>query len=163
MYDRAPIVVTPNACALPERNERTYPAVSEPPPCPRKCRATRAAAQGATLHPQALAATNSYNKTSDPIGRMPSRVPDLSFSSESDESDISSTPPEPTSFPSHHPPISIVVDGTVGPAAALAFLPHANERVKPRRERSRSKTRGACSARKSEFALPDLDGCLGGF
>jgi hypothetical protein len=99
---------------------------------------------------------------------MPSLVPDLSSSSESDESDISSTPPERTHFPPAvhhhyhlHPPIPIVIDGTADAAAvALAFLPHANEREKPR---SRSKTRGTRTVRKSEFAIPELDGCLGGF
>jgi hypothetical protein len=98
---------------------------------------------------------------------MPSLMPDLWSSSESDESDISSTPPERTHFPpaGHHlyhlhPPIPIVVDGTADASAALAFLPHANEQKKPR---SRSKTRGARTVRKSEFSLPELDGCLGGF
>ena len=182
IYDRAPIVVLPNACALPERNGRTYTPSNES--CAKR-RSTRAVAHGATLHPQAFAATavpSSSPKTSvsDPAGRMPSLVPDLSSCSESDESDISSTPPVPTHFPStalhyhhhhHHPqhqhqhqhqhaPISIVVDGTADPSAALAFLPHANEREKPR---SRSKTRGTRTVRKSEFAIPELDGCLGGF
>jgi hypothetical protein len=176
-YDRAPIVVLPNACALPERNGRTYTPSNESCAA-RKRRSTHAAAQGATLHPQALAAaaapSNPKTSVSDPAGRMPSLVPDLSSCSESDESDISSTPPVPTHFPStglhyhhqyhhhhhHHAPISIVVDGNADPATALAFLPHANEREKPR---SRSKAHGTRTARKSEFALPDLDGCLGGF
>jgi hypothetical protein len=177
-YDRAPIVVLPNACALPERNGRTY-TPNESYSDARKRRSTHAAAQGATLHPQAFAAPaatplSPKTSVSDPAGRMPSLVPDLSSCSESDESDISSTPPVSTHFPStgihyhhhqyhqyhHHAPISIVVDGTADTAAALAFLPHANEREKPR---SRSKTRGTRTARKSEFALPDLDGCLGGF
>ena len=173
-YDRAPIVVLPNACALPERNGRTY---TESCNAARKRRSTQAAAQGATLHPQALAASaapsSAQTSVSDPAGRMPSLVPDFSSCSESDESDISSTPPISTHFPPsglHYPhhhhhhhqyaPISIVVDGNADPAAALAFLPHANEREKPR---SRSKTRGTRTSRKSEFALPELDGCLGGF
>ncbi|KAI9444566.1 hypothetical protein H4582DRAFT_826596 [Lactarius indigo] len=174
IYDRAPIVVLPNACAMPERNGRTYTPPSESCAA-RKRRSTRAVAQGATLHPQAFAAASptapavpAASSVSDPAGRMPSLVPDLS-SSESDESDISSTPPAPSHFPQmgqyqyHNPPISIVLDGAAD-AAALAFLPHANEREKPRRERSRSKTRGTRTAvRTSEFALPELDGCLGGF
>ncbi|KAH9058289.1 hypothetical protein EDB87DRAFT_934764 [Lactarius vividus] len=174
-YDRAPIVVLPNACAMPERNGRTFTPPSESCAA-RKRRSTRAVAQGATLHPQAFAAshttpavTAAVSSVSDPAGRMPSLVPDLS-SSESDESDISSTPPHPSHFPQmgqyqyHPPPISIVLDGAADAAAALAFLPHANEREKPRRERSRSKTRGTrTTVRTSEFALPELDGCLGGF
>jgi hypothetical protein len=172
-YDRAPIVVLPNACALPERNGRTYTPSNDE--SARKRRSTHATSQGATLHPQAFttspAAPSSSPKTSvlDPAGRLPSLVPDLSSCSESDESDVSSTPPVSTHFPSmgyhhhrhhhHHAPISIVVDGTADPATALAFLPHANEREKPR---SRSKTRGTRTVRKSEFAV-ELDGCLGGF
>ena len=179
-YDRAPIVVLPNACALPERNGRTYtPSNDESCATARKRRSTHATtSQGATLHPQAFTTsptTSSSPKTSilDPAKRLPSLVPDLSSCSESDESDVSSTPPVPTHFPSmgyhhhhhhhqhhHHAPISIVVDGTADPATALAFLPHANEREKPR---SRSKARGTRTVRKSEFALPELDGCLGGF
>lgn len=177
-YDRAPIVVLPNACAMPERNGRTYTPSNEPCDA-RKRRSTRAVAQGATLHPQAFVATSSApapvpnSKAStiilDSTGRMPSLVPDLS-SSESDESDISSTPPDRTHFPSavhqqyyfhqHHPSIPIIVDGSPSASAAFAFLPHANEREMPR---SRSKTRGTRTVRKSEFALPELDGCLGGF
>jgi hypothetical protein len=95
---------------------------------------------------------------------MPSLVPDLS-SSESDEYDVSSTPPNPMHFPSTgHPPISIHMDGTGDAVAALSFLPHANEREKPRRDRTHSKSPGSSrSMRKSEFAAPELDGCLGGF
>ncbi|KAH8981455.1 hypothetical protein EDB86DRAFT_2834868 [Lactarius hatsudake] len=178
IYDRAPIVVLPNACAMPERNGRTFTPPSESCAA-RKRRSTRAAAQGATLHPQAFAASSyatpaaaaAASSVPDPTGRsMPSLVPDLS-SSESDESDISSTPPLASHFPQmgqyqyHPPPISIVLDGAPdAAAAAFAFLPHANEREKPRRERSRSKTRGTrTTVRASEFALPELDGCLGGF
>ncbi|KAH9170575.1 hypothetical protein EDB89DRAFT_1274289 [Lactarius sanguifluus] len=173
IYDRAPIVVLPNACAMPERNGRTFTPTSESCAA-RKRRSTRAVAQGATLHPQAFAAAHTAppppppasSSVPDPTGRMPSLVPDLS-SSESDESDISSTPPHLSHFPQmgqcqyHHPPISIAAPDA---AAAFAFLPHANEREKPRRERSRSKPRSArTTAQASEFALPELDGCLGGF
>jgi hypothetical protein len=175
IYDRAPIVVLPNDCALPARNERNYTPSSD---CPKKRRSAQAAAAyGATLHPlafaesakaQAAAGTVSAAPVSpaNAVGRMPPLVADLS-SSESDESDVSSTPFVPNRYPSTgHPPISIV-DGNGDPTAtALSFLPHANEREKPRKERgSRSRPHGGSprSVRKSEFAVPDLDGCLGGF
>ncbi|KAI0281216.1 hypothetical protein BGY98DRAFT_1088596 [Russula aff. rugulosa BPL654] len=132
IYDRAPIVVLPNDCALPARNERNYTPSSD---CPKKRRSAQAAAAyGATLHPlafaesaQAAAGTVSAAPVSpaNAVGRMPPLVADLS-SSESDESD----------------------------------------REKPRKERSsRSRPHGGSprSVRKSEFAVPDLDGCLGGF
>jgi hypothetical protein len=173
-YDRAPIVVLPNDCALPARNERTYTPSSE---CSKKRRSAQAAAtaHGAALHPHAFAEPAKAQATAgsvppapvspaDPGGRVPPLVADLS-SSESDESDVS-TPPVPHRFPSTgHPPISIVDGNGDAAATALSFLPHANEREKPRKERnSRSRPHGSPrSVRRSEFAVPDLDGCLGGF
>jgi hypothetical protein len=175
IYDRAPIVVLPNDCALPARNERTYTPSSE---CSKKRGSAQSAtAHGAVLHPRAFAESQATAGTvtvsaavvspADPVGRVPPLVADLS-SSESDESDVSSTPPVPNRFPSTgHPPISIV-DGNGDAAAtatALSFLPHANEREKPRKERS-SRSRPHCSprsVRRSEFAVPELDDCLGGF
>jgi len=174
IYDRAPIVVVPNDCALPARNERTYTPSSE---CSKKRRSAQEAAPvyGAAIHPHALAeparaqaAAGTVSATSvspaDPVGRVPPLVADLS-SSESDESDVS-TPPVPSRFPSTgHPPISIVDGNGDATATALSFLPHANEREKPRKERnSRSRPHTSPrSVRTSEFAVPDLDGCLGGF
>lgn len=165
IYDRAPIVVLPNVCALPARNERTYNPSNEcPSSSSKKRRSTHANGAQAALHPHAF--REASVAPSDPAARqyqhqqVPQLVPDLS-SSESDESDINSVPPDPTHFPSTgHPPISIV--DCSGDAAALSFLPHANEREKPRRERSRTRG-GPRTARKSEFELPELDGCLGGF
>ena len=169
MYDRAPIVVLPNACALPARHERTYPPSRE---CPssssssKKRRSTHAkgaqAVAAVAHHPHAF--REAPVASSDPRQhhqQLPQLVPDLS-SSESDESDINIVPPDRTHFASTgHPPISIV-DCSGEASAALSFLPHANEREKPRRERSRTRG-GPRSVRKSEFALPELDGCLGGF
>jgi hypothetical protein len=195
IYDRAPIVVLPNVCALPERNERTYPPSSECPPSPsspsssssstKKRRPAQhaksgsaqaaVAGAGAALHPHAFRDASSSDSAArqyhqqPPQLQLPQLVPDLS-SSESDESDVNGgLPPDPTHFSSTgHPPISIIIDGSSDAAAAaqLAFLPHANEREKkPRRERSRTRGGGGLprSARKSEFALDELDGCLGGF
>ncbi|KAF8492755.1 hypothetical protein F5888DRAFT_871346 [Russula emetica] len=174
-YDRAPIVVLPNDCALPARNERTYTPSNE---CSKKWRSAQAAtAHGAALHPHAFATESAKVQAPagiisavpvspvDPVGRVPPLVADLS-SSESDESDVSSTPLVPNRFPSTgHPPISIVDGNGDASATALSFLPHANEREKPRKERnSRSRSHGSPrSVRKSEFAVAELDGCLGGF
>lgn len=174
-YDRAPIVVLPNVCALPARNERTYVPSGE---CPKKHRSAQVAtAYGAELHPHAFAEPAKVQVAAagsipavpvsppDPAGLVPPLVADLS-SSESDESDVSNTPLVPNRFPSMgHPPISIVDGNGEAAAAALSFLPHANEREKPRKERSsRSRPHGSPrSVRKSEFAVPELDGCLGGF
>jgi hypothetical protein len=174
IYDRAPIVVLPNDCALPARNERTYDPSGE---CPKKRRSAQATAYGAALHPlafaesakaQAAAGTVPAASVSpaDAVGRVPPLVADLS-SSESDESDVSSTPLIPNRYPSTgHPPISIVDGNGDATSTALSFLPHANDREKPRKERgSRSRPHSGSprSVRKSEFAVPELDGCLGGF
>ena len=194
IYDRAPIVVAPNDCALPARNERTYtPPSSE---CSKKRRSaittttTTTTGHGhgaAALHhhhafPESAAKAHHHHHheatagiisaasgvaPADPMGRVPvpPLVADLS-SSESDESDVSSTPPVPNRFPSMgHPPIAIVDGNGDATATALSFLPHANEREKPRKERtSRSRPHGSPrSVRRSEFAVPELDGCLGGF
>jgi hypothetical protein len=173
IYDRAPIVVLPNDCALPARNERTYPPPSE---CAKKRGSAQSAtAHGVALHPRAFAESAKAQappgtvsaapvSPADPVGRVPPLVADLS-SSESDESDVS-TPPVPHRFPSTgHPPIAIVDGSADATATALSFLPHANEREKPRKERnSRSRPHGSPRlVRKSEFAVPELDGCLGGF
>ncbi len=174
IYDRAPIVVAPNVCALPARNERTYPPSSE---CPKKRRSAYApTANGAALHPLAFAESTKAQAAGngivsavsvsppDPVARVPPLVADLS-SSESDESDVS-TPPVPSRFPStSHPPISIVDGNGDANATVLSFLPHANGLERPRKERcGRSRSHGSPrSVRKSEFAVPELDGCLGGF
>ena len=180
IYDRAPIVVLPNVCALPARNERTYTPSSSECLSSKKHRSAHAAAQGATLHPHAIAGAQQAQAHAQAqaqqahaaataaavasVPGLPPLVPDLS-SSESDESDVYSSPPIPSLFPSSgHPPISLV-DGTSDAAAALSFLPHANQREKPRKERAhRSRPHGSPRVmRTSEFAVPDLDGCLGGF
>ncbi|KAI0281172.1 hypothetical protein BC826DRAFT_1143631, partial [Russula brevipes] len=91
IYDRHPIVVSPNACALPERNERTDVPCSEGTSSPRKWRSSHDA-QGVALHPHAFTALSpAQSAPLDPTGRMPSLVPDLS-SSKSSKSDVSSTP-----------------------------------------------------------------------
>ncbi|KAH7919562.1 hypothetical protein BV22DRAFT_1022785 [Leucogyrophana mollusca] len=106
-YDRSPIVVTPNSCALPERGcpGRTYTLDEERPmsTSPPK----RRSHHGIHLHPRAVSSQMSYSPprmgaTDDDPQRTPTRtspmtlpplIPDLS--SESDESDgFVSPPPE---------------------------------------------------------------------
>ncbi|KAH9987702.1 hypothetical protein BJV77DRAFT_964711 [Russula vinacea] len=116
IYDRAPIVVPPNVCALPARNERTYTPSANPSPAPQRNadrprrgpprtapRCTRTLSRS---RPEQAHQAQAYAAASDPAGRMmPALVPDLS-SSESDESDVNSTPPIPNHYVSMgHPPI----------------------------------------------------------
>ncbi|KIK97241.1 hypothetical protein PAXRUDRAFT_825133 [Paxillus rubicundulus Ve08.2h10] len=107
-YDRSPIIVAPNTCALPERGcpGRTYtldehdPSQSSSPP------RRRSHHNGIHVHPHAVSnhqVSNSSDRTTgvedDPLGaptrasslHLPPLIPDLS--SESDESDGSATPP----------------------------------------------------------------------
>jgi hypothetical protein len=183
-YDRSPIVVAPNVCALPERGGRTYvldDSLSLARPRPR-----------APCYP---------TRPSDPS--LPALIPDLS--SESDESDA---------FPSpnlENQEFNFIAPNQHGLKAAnddpLSFLPYspskpycspikedaAVEKSKPRRERKNDASRDRnrirnddnMSRRKpshslqlssyasshsspfscdsfSSFALRD-DGCLGGF
>lgn len=124
-YDRSPIVVTPNSCALPERGcpGRTYTlddaAASSPPSSSSNWRS--GAHNGRHLHPRAVAYRDlSHDEDDDHLDeqeesqRTPTRnfpilpplIPDLS--SESEESDgFTSPPPEPASFPTptaYYPP-----------------------------------------------------------
>ncbi|ETW86667.1 hypothetical protein HETIRDRAFT_456613 [Heterobasidion irregulare TC 32-1] len=183
-YDRAPIVVAPNACALPERNGRTYSPPSEPmrpsktkaPPYA-QAQAQAHAVKGSYFHPRAFEACEREPSTVPvpPFDPPPPLVPDIS-SSESDESDTYlTTPPDPHHYPhmpfqlpsNHHAhaPMAYPRDDK---GAAMLFLPHPpspkQERQREReRARSPSRTRGHRQTKRSEFAAPELDGCLGGF
>lgn len=133
-YDRSPIIVAPNSCALPERGGRTYNLEESQQP-------RRGISYARDFHPRALAFASS--RSSSPHSSidatingvyppLPSLIPDLS--SESDESDGFSGPPtlSPTS------PATFGICGLAGPPLkydsdylnyadgpnALAFLPH---------------------------------------
>lgn len=112
VYDRSPIVVAPNSCALPARGcpGRTYtlddPESTATPSAPNRGHQYG----GRVLHPRALGYTASYHQrqidndeeaerhSSHSHPRLPPLIPDLS--SESDESDGSAYLPE-ASDPTH--------------------------------------------------------------
>ncbi|KAH8119811.1 hypothetical protein DFH11DRAFT_9059 [Phellopilus nigrolimitatus] len=189
-YDRAPIVVAPNDCALPERGcpGRTYAANRNPRsgdssgkhPHPR---ATEESATG-RIPPHASGSSPVVISNRGP----PPLVPDVS-SSESDESDgIVSPPPEyssagaaaagkPYPYACAHA-VSIASPSQEQLDKALAFLPYAptsppskdaQKRDKERKRRTGGASRDSKTLRfKSEdasrsFAASSLDGCLGGF
>ena len=93
-YDRSPIIVTPNSCALPERGcpGRTYLLDETDDTKPPPSRYPRGIAYARDYHPRALAFASSTNM-------VPQLIPDMS--SESEESDgFSSIPAQlPTSYP----------------------------------------------------------------
>jgi hypothetical protein len=121
-YDRSPIIVAPNICALPERGcpGRTYTLDEHEPPKSSSPPRRRSHHNGIHLHPRAVLnhpVSNSPPRTTgvddDPLGaptrvsllHLPPLIPDLS--SESDESDGSATPPPSMSNSSLTPAPSI--------------------------------------------------------
>ena len=101
-YDRTPIVVQPNRCALPERGcpGRTYaPEDPSPSSSRRSKRSSLSPVRGKHLHPRAV---DGRVHDDDPTPRqsprdnfhpLPALVPDLSSSESSEESDGIASPP----------------------------------------------------------------------
>jgi len=122
-YDRSPIVVTPNNCALPERGGRTYTLDES--------QTRRGISFARDYHPRALAFA-SFRPA------LPQLIPDVSSSEsderESDESDSWFAPPisSTTSFGVHGlagPPSKcnsddVEMNGYTNCVDALAFLPY---------------------------------------
>lgn len=169
-YDRAPIVVLPNDCELPERGcpGRTFDGLPQDiASSSSSCRSSRRDCRSSRM--SAGAQDVDVRKVSS---RPPPLVPDLS--SESDESDGLISPPEfsnsnATSLSlSHHHPLSHSIPQTQEHFdKALAFLPHSPPTTKDRSKRrsspATSKPRFKSEAGARSFAASSLDGCLGGF
>jgi hypothetical protein len=153
-YDRSPIVVSPNNCALPERGcpGRTY-LLDDPasvpnlsPPCGR-----RAYAYANDFHPRALAFASACPSSPlrQPPKDDPERTPTLTYpslpqlipdlSSESDESDSFPSNPPPNSaqayglhglavptsrYEEHNSYTPVDVYGSSTSPSALSFLPY---------------------------------------
>ncbi|KAJ7447229.1 hypothetical protein FB451DRAFT_1103584 [Mycena latifolia] len=154
-YDRAPIAVSPNSCALPERGGRVYPTPSAP-----------LQLKGSYFHPRAFEACDP-----EPV---PALLPDISSETDEWEECVSpkSTSPEPR--------IAVRMQGTPYPTPipsthsqaefdhALSFLPYAPAPTRDPEKRRRSPHPGARyreRPRPSAFSDPrtDCEGCLGGF
>ncbi|KAG5646188.1 hypothetical protein DXG03_004242 [Asterophora parasitica] len=139
-YDRSPIVVDANSCAMPERGcpGRTYTLDEPAPPSPSPNR-RHLSCSGRDLHPRALAARASASTSH----LLPPLIPDLS--SESDESDGFASPFLPSFTPTNttthihglaipteryspSPSYDFDVDPYAAPPVSpnvLSFLPHA--------------------------------------
>ena len=140
-YDRSPIVVAPNNCALPERGGRIYTLEESQP--------RRGISYARDFHPRALAFASSrsgspgrsidamVNERSPVYPPLPQLIPDLS--SESDESDgftgpLTESTTSPLTFGIHGlagPPLKCDSDADIhryvkciDDSNALAFLPH---------------------------------------
>jgi hypothetical protein len=182
-YDRTPLTISPNLCALPGRGERSYNNRDDSSLVESY---SSGSTKGSYFHPRAyeVCELETLSTTSSP--------PPLVYgSSESDESDGAvASPPDPCPLTTPH--VAIHVPNLLGgvshsPIArkcsqeeldnALAFLPHAPEqslKEKGRTKRSNSSTPSrptSADRRRLErnsnschsFAAPSLDGCLGGF
>jgi len=159
-YDRAPIVVAPNVCAMPERGcpGRTYDESAGVAKSSRKCKVggvsatittTSQLSSAGQAESSAAAAARMYGpiqfSVPGPSSRPPPLVQDLS--SESDESDGAISPPEYgnpvvggiTSVMSYHPyPYVSSPPSQEQLDKALSFLPHAPP---PKQERDKHSKR----------------------
>ena len=169
LYDRSPLIVQPNACALPGRGERVYlaedhdsatqddiirdsiPLRDGHPPPERPCEAS--------TYPHSVDYSSSSTQP------------------ESDESDGSlSTPPDPSNL-SAAPLIMTHPPDLLGPSLSrrrsdsdvIAFLPHPPSPPKSKRpKRSLKRTYSdkplfGCTFGGDSFSTPAFEGCLGGF
>ncbi|KAI0746074.1 hypothetical protein C8Q76DRAFT_604608 [Earliella scabrosa] len=163
-YDRSPIVVLPNRCALPERGcpGRTYaPDESSSSFIRRSKRTSLSPTGGKHLHPRAVPDHDS-RQDDDPTPRqsprvdyhpLPPLVPDLSSSESSEESDGIASPPPELYATSYHGKMSLeqslmnlTLAGTNAPStSALSFLPHPpSPRVRASTSPSHSPSNSQC-------------------
>lgn len=137
LYDRSPIVVTPNSCALPERGcpGRTY-TLDDASPTSSSRSFRLAAHNGRHLHPRAVGYRQSspdINEGSDDEAQrtptatfpvLPPLIPDLS--SESDESDGFTSPQYDNAPPaSYYPPLHSNPTGALS-HPSIPFAHHRN-------------------------------------
>ncbi|KII93022.1 hypothetical protein PLICRDRAFT_377273 [Plicaturopsis crispa FD-325 SS-3] len=176
-YDRAPIVVSDNTCALPERGGRTYSAGTSE---------RKKQAKGSYFHPRAYEACEREPAyAAAPPFDPPPLVPDVSSSSDDSDGQDGAvlTPPGPHAVP----PISMHFakpPTPVGAArsphsqqeieSAYSFLPHPPSPVRDKdkdRKRRASPARPRLKQSRSGVRRPSIgfaeppvdDGCLGGF
>ena len=170
LYDRSPLVVQPNACALPGRGERVYLA--------EEC---DSATQDDIIC-DSIPLRDGHSPPEHPREFLtyPHSIDYSSSSSthpESDESDGSLlTPPDPTNLGTT-PLIATHPSDILGPSLArrrsdsdvLAFLPHPPSPPRLRRpKRSLKRTYSdrrpfGCTFSEDSFSTPVFEGCLGGF
>jgi len=168
IYDRAPINVSPNACALPERNGRTYTPESD---SHRKAKSRAGTSTDVDcyflLEPHEGVSTTFPPTPFHPTSPSPPQLM-ADTSSGLDESDTSTIPPDSQLLSlslhlSSNAHASILYGSEVKTTSALSRS-HSPIRMKDGMgSRGQSRSRRQVQVRKSEFAAPELDGCLGGF
>ena len=168
-YDRSPLIVQPNVCALPGRGERVYLAED-----------CHSVPQDDITHDSIPIHDDYFQR--ERHYEPPTYPPNLDYSSpstqlESDESEGPAlTPPEPSTFGAT-PLIVTHTPDLLGPSLArrrsdsdvLSFLPHPPTSSKPKRpkrtpKRTSSDTRlFGYTFSEDSFSAPAFEGCLGGF
>jgi len=158
-YDRAPIVVSPNICALPERGGRVYSQQTSPVLI--HCSTPK----GGYFHPRAFEACERELLDKDITSKPPALIPDLSASSSSELSDDPEVycHPLPPAVPTKSSqdftyPFS-QSHSLEELSAALSFLPHPPSRAKGQRKPKKRETGEGFRSTTNEFS----EGCLGGF
>ncbi|KAG8962195.1 hypothetical protein FRC03_004509 [Tulasnella sp. 419] len=186
-YDRSPIIVDANTCALPERHCRNYDLSSAPPSSPPS---SNPVAWGNHLHPSVMLAHDSSKSRYDNSLLAPPLVHDEGSSEESDG--LASPPPElalslpstqyaPSkshlySAPLSHPPISQssgsgfdIYSHSSSPAEYSAFLPHAPSKPcsSPKRRERKHNHDAQLKVQPvsfgSSWSQSEESSCLGGF
>ncbi|KAJ7065325.1 hypothetical protein C8F01DRAFT_739575 [Mycena amicta] len=144
-YDRKPILVSPNSCALPERGGRVY-----------------GTPKGSYFHPRAYEACDAPEPDSD---SEPEAVPDLGlFSSTSESSECDCASPDPLLHVAGAPPLRSIHSQE----HVLSFLPHPHPPtpglgLHPVQRERRKKPRPRRTPGSFRRPEDDGDGCLGGF
>ncbi|KAF9257058.1 hypothetical protein L218DRAFT_157870 [Marasmius fiardii PR-910] len=169
IYDRAPIEVGPNSCALPERGGRVIMHAGSPPISIKGGHDWARERIGSYFHPLAYEACEPEEDTNDVPVPSPSAVPQLIRDSSSSESD------ESTEGPYGSPRLSPIPVFNLIPPSAMSFLPHAGSRpltkkkseTRPKLNRRKTPSSAhGCYTRKT-LSIEDPqsldDGCLGGF
>jgi hypothetical protein len=163
-YDRSPIVVAPNECAMPARGSRATAVAG--PSTPRASRSRSPRSYHTSQQPDSYFAANAPSAPAT-SGHIPPLTWSGSSSSESDESDGPFTPPMPdaatTPRAARFNALGLTPSNGVHDSA-LAFLPHPPS---PEREKKRRSATPAARTRRtsppSSFSITADDGCLGGF
>lgn len=152
IYDRAPIEVIPNSCALPDRGDRV---LDNSLPITTKTQRDR---KGGYFHPSAYEVCEPEYDNVPSAMSVPQLIRDCSSSSESDE------PAEGYGYGSPYPSPTPVEMNPISPIA-MSFLPHPGHPPKKKPDGTgiiklkRRKTVPMASREEP----PSLDGCLGGF
>ncbi|KAG6845582.1 hypothetical protein H0H87_007261 [Tephrocybe sp. NHM501043] len=162
VYDRAPIVVSPNACRLPERGGRNYSSFTPP-------------SEGGYFDFRSPSSRWDHPLHAPEHEQPPPLVHDSHSSSESEESDTCTASPVHTcpdeDVHHRHDRDTICI---LTPSRALSFLPHPHDsearppqRPKPKRKQTGPQTRPpVLNVKDDTFSTNielSLDGCLGGF